>query len=150
MKILAPIPAASAQEGGTHEYLFDHTDLTEATAATAQTITIFTATALKQMVEVVRFELIEPFQDTADSANNTTAFLVGVSGTTNSLLTSTEANINGTEVYIKAGTGTKSVFSSDTPILLTAAAPATGKTLLALNKGKARLVLKINDSRQGR
>lgn len=150
-KTFAPLFAdAAALEGGTHEFLFDHTDLTEATAATGQTIDIFGATGLKQMVEVVRLELIEPFQDTADAANNTTTFAAGVAGDTAALLAATQGNLNGTEVYIKAGTGTKSVYSADTTVILTVGAPAAGKTLAALNKGKARLVLNINYSRQGR
>ncbi len=151
MKDFAPLFADSAAlEDGTHEFLFDHTDLTEATAATGQTINIFGATGLRQMVELVRFELIEPFSDTADAANNTTTFAVGVAGDTAALLTATQGNLNGTEVYVKAGTGTKSVYSADTAVLLTVGAPAATKTLAALNKGRARLVLRINDSRQGR
>lgn len=150
-KTFAPLFAdAAALEDGTHEVLLDHTDLTEATVDTAQTISLFTATGLKQMVELVRMELITPFEDTTDAASVTNLIEVGDGSDPDRLLTSTQINKNGTEVYIKAGTGTKYVYSADDTVDIVFAAPTSGKNLAAINKGQLRLIFKINDCRQGR
>lgn len=121
---------------------FDHVDLTEATAATAQTLTPFTTKA-GETVQLMRAEIIVPFEDTADSANNTTAITVGDAGSANRLLASQELNVNGTEVHSKVGTGTQYAPTADTPVTITVGAPAAGKTLAALNKGRARLLFRL-------
>jgi hypothetical protein len=126
---------------------FTHEDLTMVTDATAQTIPLFQVLANYQMVECVRFELIEPFENTAEAGNNTTAIVVGDDGSTNRLLTSTELNRNGTEVYIKAGTGTKHVFAADNWVDMVVAAAAAGTNHAELNKGRAKLFFRVFDSR---
>jgi hypothetical protein len=150
MKVFSPLFAdAAALEDGTHEILIDHADLTETANATAQTVQIATITGLRQLVEVVRMELIAPFQDTADAANNSTLLEVGDDGDTDRFLTSTQLNVNGTEVYMKAGTGTRHVYSSDDTLDLLFT-PPSGKNLAALNRGEVRIIVKLHDSRQGR
>lgn len=136
--------------GANFEVIVDHTDLTEATANTAQTLELFEVDALYQQVELVRMELLEPFQDTADAANNTLAIEVGDGGDTDRLLTATQINVNGTEVFIKGGTGTRHVFSAADTVDLLAPAPGAGKTLAALNRGKLRLLFRIYDARAAR
>lgn len=144
----APLSAhEAALVDATHVCEIDHTDLTQATAATAQTIALFSVTANQHNVECVRFELLVPFQDTADAANNTNTVEIGDGGDTDRLLTATQVNVNGTEVYNKSGTGTKFVSTSDDTIDATFAAPTTGKTLLALNRGLLRLYFRISDRR---
>lgn len=133
--------------GAHFEVIVDHTDLTQATNATAQTIELFKVAGNFQQVELARMELLEPFEDTADAGNNTTAVEVGDDGDTDRLLTSTQLNRNGTEVYIKPGTGTRHVFTADNTVDAVFAAPAAGKNLAALNKGKLRLLFRLHDSR---
>lgn len=129
------------------EVILTHEDLTEATANTAQTIPLFTVEGLYMMVELVRAELLEAFQDTADAGNNSTAIEIGDGADTDRLLTATQVNLNGTEVYIKGGTGTRHVFSADDTVDALVAAPGSGKTLAALNRGKLRLLFRVFDAR---
>lgn len=138
----------AAQEGANLEVIITHEELTETTAATAQVIPLFKVDALYQQVECIRAELQEPFEDTADAANNTTAASVGDGGSVARLLASTEFNRNGTEVYIIAGTGTKYVFGAADTVDLAVSAPAATKTLAALNKGRLRLLFRLFDSRE--
>ena len=120
----------------------EHTDLTEATAATAQALTPFTTKA-GETVQLMRSEIVVPFEDTADSANNTVPVTAGDAGSANRLLASQEVNVNGTEVHTKVGTGTQYAPTSDTPVTVTFGAPAAGKTLAALNKGVLRLFFRL-------
>lgn len=137
----------AAQFGANLLVVVRHEDLTQATAATAQTVPLFKVPALVQSVECVNVELREAFQDTTDAANNTTAVQVGDDGDTDRLLASTQLNVNGTEVFQKAGTGTKHVFSAENYVDALFEAPAADKTLLALNKGEVRFYFRLRDSR---
>lgn len=129
--------------GFTHLVKIDHTDLTQASTATAQTIE---AIAVKRgdVVHRVASRLITPFQDTGDAANNTTAIEVGDGGDTDRFLTSTELNVNGTEIFTKGGTGTQQGYNSADTIDVLFLAPTTGKTLLALNAGEVHIYLEIS------
>ena len=133
--------------GANLEVIVTHADLTQGTAATAQVLPIFNAAANYQLVKLERTELLEAFEDTADAANNTTAVTVGDGASAARYLASQELNRNGTEVYIKAGTGTAFAYTADDTVDITFAAPAAGKTLLALNKGKLRLLFSVYDTR---
>lgn len=147
MKVTRLLTEDVALLGANLEIIVTHEDLTEATAATAQTLEALVATANYQMFEVVRAELLEAFEDTADAANNTTTVQIGDGGDTDRLLTSTQLNKNGAEVFIKAGTGTKHVFTAADTVDILFGAPAADKTLAALNKGKLRVLLNVFDSR---
>lgn len=125
-----------------------HEDLTETTANTAQVLTPFTVKALVQSVLCACIELKEAFEDTADAAFNTTAVIAGDAGDDDRYLTSTELNKNGTEVYLKVGTGTTNVPTADLPVTLTFAAMAL-KALASLNKGRAIFYFRIRDQRSG-
>ncbi|HYD00307.1 MAG TPA: hypothetical protein VEB22_03705 [Phycisphaerales bacterium] len=122
----------------------DHTDLTEAAANTAQTIPLFAVPANNVLVECVRSELVVPFEDTSDTAHNSTAVVVGDGGSTNRLLTSTQLNRNGTEVYEKAGTGTKHNYTSADTVDAVFT-PNSADALASLNKGKLKLYFQLNN-----
>lgn len=136
----------AAQAGANLVVEIPHEALTETGSGTAQTILLFKAKANVQSVELVRAELVVPFEDTATAGTDSTLVEIGDDGDTDRLLTSTQLNRNGTEVYQKAGTGTKHVFSADNTVdaLFT---PKTGTTLASLNKGLLRLYFKKYDSR---
>lgn len=125
---------------------FTHEDLTEATANTAQTLSPFTCKANDQAVECVQAELKEAFEDTADAAFNSTAITIGDAGSAARLLASMELNKNGTEVYLKAGTGTTYAPTSDTVVTITVNS-MTAKSLSSLNKGRAVAYFRIRDRR---
>jgi hypothetical protein len=98
---LYELPAETkAATGFTHKAIIDHTDLTQATDNTAQDVKILTVPA-KSVVTRVAMHLTTPFQKTGTSAYNTNALIIGDSGDTDRWLTSTELNVNGTEILAK-------------------------------------------------
>lgn len=125
---------------------FDHTDLTEVTAATAQVLSPFSILANLQGVECKQLEVKEAFEDTTDAAFNDVQITIGDAGSANRLLTATQVNRNGTEVYLKGGTGTLFVPTADTVVTITAGS-MTAKNLAALNRGKAIAYFAIRDQR---
>lgn len=139
-----------AANGANREVIITHEDLTVATVDTAQTIALLSFPGLYHMVELVRMELLEAFEATADSASLTTLVEVGDGSDTDRLLTSTQLNKNGTEVFMKAGTGVRYVYASADTVDIVFAAPTSGKNLAALNKGKLRLLFNIYDARDAR
>lgn len=141
MKVAPLFNEAAAQEGANLEVIVEHTDLTIATADTGQTLSPFTVKA-GESIELIRSDLRVPFEDTTDAASVTTAITVGDAGSANRLMTSTELNRNGTEVYTKAGTGTIYAPTSDTVVTITVAVPTSGKNIAALNKGRVRLLFR--------
>lgn len=146
MKVAPMFNEAAAQRGGNVEVEITHEDLTQAGAGTAQTINAFTVKATVQSIQLVNLELIEAFEDTATAGTDSTLVEIGDDGDTDRLGTSTQINVNGTEVKQKAGTGTVHVFSADNTVdfLFT---PKTGTTLASLNKGKLRATFILRDSR---
>lgn len=118
-----------------------HEDLTETTANTAQVIELMTKGAGKS-VELVKSQVITPFQDASDAAFNTTPLTVGDAGDADRLLTSQEVNVNGTEVLVKKGTGTVYEPSSDTAINLTVGS-MSGKSLSNIDTGEVHLYFNI-------
>lgn len=127
-----------------------HADLTETTAATAQTLQITPAVVDKCAYAVSQAELREAFEDTADSANNTNTVEVGDGGDTDRFLAAMQVNKNATEVFLKTGTGTTHVYTSADTIDILFNAPASGKTLAALNKGILHVYFRKRDQRTGR
>lgn len=112
--------------------------LSETAANTAQTLTLFTLPA-NHIVVGVCTKLRETFEDVSDSAFNSTTLVVGVAGTTNMFLTSTQLNVNGTEVIFKledilaANTGIQSA-TAGTAVIATVAS-MSAKSLSDLDKG---------------
>jgi hypothetical protein len=147
---VAPLGAHEAGlEGANLEVIINQREgaVTEATVDTAQTLQLFNVPANVHLVELVKMELIEPFEDASDAAHNTTLVEVGDGGDTDRLLASTQLNRNGTEVYNKAGTGTKYNYTADDTVDILFAAPASGKALADLDRGKLRLLFRLTDSR---
>lgn len=118
-----------------------HEDLTETTANTAQVIALMTKGAGKS-VELVKSQVITPFEDASDAAFNTTTLTVGDTGDADRLLASQEVNVNGTEVLVKKGTGTVYEPSSDTAINLTVGS-MSGKSLSNIDTGEVHLYFNI-------
>lgn len=143
LKTPLPLESRVAQQAD-FEVLITHEDLTESGSGTAQTLTF--PIEAKMSAECVRLILDEAFEDTATAGNNTTLVEVGDGGDTDRFLTSTELNKNGTEINLKAGTGTVYPYTAtDTVDILVT--PKTGTTLASLNKGRMRLQFRINDER---
>ncbi len=110
------LPAETqAATGFTHKVVISHNALTEAADNTAQTLTLLTAPANSIIKDAALF-LSTPFQRTGTSAYNSNTIVVGIAGTTNQLLASTQINANGTPV-------TAARFNSNTPVVYTAATP---------------------------
>ena len=89
-----------AATGFTHKAIITHTDLTQSTDNTAQDVKIITVPA-KSLVTRVAIHLKTPFEKTGTAAYNTNALIIGDSGDTDRWLTSTETNVNGTEILAK-------------------------------------------------
>ena len=130
-----------AHGGATHVVKITHEDLTEATANTAQTIVLMNVES-KVAVECVYVDLITPFKDASDSALNTTTLIVGDDGDTDGLLASQELNENGTEVLMKAGTGTLHVFAADDTVDATFGS-MSAKSLVNIDVGEVDIYLKV-------
>ena len=142
---LSPLPLESAvAEQANFELLVTHEDLTETTANTAQTLTF--PIAAKMTVQCVRMILDEPFEDASDNAFNTTTVIVGDGGSTNRFLTSTELNVNGTEILLKLGTGTTLAYDTTDTIDLIFGSMAA-KSLSDIDTGRARFLFRIHDER---
>jgi len=122
-------------------------DLTDATASEAQVLNLCPID-VKMAVGVKKVELKTEFANSADTANNSTALTVGDTATANSFLTSMELNLNGTTVYLKEGTSTKTVYTA-TDNLKATFTPATGKTLASLTQGEVHIYVRIEDARPG-
>lgn len=132
-------------QGATHIAIVTHTDLTEATANTAQVIALMTVAA-KMAVGCVKAVLKTPFTDASDAAFNTTAVTVGDGNSANALLTSMELNSNGTEVFLKFGTATQTVYTGADTVDITFNSMAD-KALVDIDAGEVHIYLKLTDAR---
>lgn len=140
-----PIPLEGRiAEGANYEVLITHADLTDAVASEAQTLTV--PIAAKMSVRGVRLILDEVFLDTSDTANASTAVIVGDDGSTSRYFTSTELNSHGTEIFLKSGVDIEFPYTADNTIDITFT-PTSGKTLAALTQGRVRIQFQINDER---
>jgi hypothetical protein len=90
-----------AATGFTHKAIITHTDLTQSTDNTAQDVKILTVPA-KSLVSRVAIHLKTPFEKTGTAAYNDNALIIGDSGDTDRWLTTTQVNVNGSEVLAKA------------------------------------------------
>lgn len=122
-----------------------YADLATLTATNStKTIELFSATT-QVAVQLVKCVLDVPFQDASDAAFNSLLLEVGDGGDTDRLLTSTQVNVNGTEVLLKLGQSAYVYTSSDTvDVLLTPQAAKIGSNL---DVGKLTLYFRIHDHR---
>lgn len=131
--------------GADLEVQFEHSDLTNAVVDGTQTLTV--PIAAKMAVRLLRMILDVPFKNSADATNNSLLLSVGDGGSAARFLTSTELNENGTEVLLKAGVDIEFPYTvADTIDLLFT--PDSGFALSALDTGRGRILLKINDQRE--
>jgi hypothetical protein len=136
------LPAETkAATGYTHKAIVDHTDLTETTANTAQSITLL-ALAAGDVVHSGAYKLVTPFQDTTDSAFNTTAVTTNAAGS--ALISATETNVNGTEVFYKAHTATAPLTATSASTVAASFASMSAKSLSALNAGEVHFFFSVN------
>jgi hypothetical protein len=136
------LPAETkAATGYTHKAIVDHADLTEATANTAQSITLLSLAA-GDVVSSGAYKLVTPFQDTADSAFNTTAVTLNAAGS--ALISATETNVNGTEVFYKAHTATAPLTATSASTVAASFASMSAKSLSALNAGEVHFFFSVN------
>lgn len=132
-----------APRGFSYRFVIDHPDLTNTTNAAAQDITLITLPANSVVLRAATY-LRTPFQDTADSAFNTTALIVGDSVDPDRYITSQELNVNGTEVLAKAHASSTTPFAYTTATAVVANfASMTGKNLAALNAGEVHIFLEV-------
>lgn len=122
-------------------------DFAAAITGSALTINLFTTIGAAQGLFLEHSELLQPFADTSDTNNASTAITVGDAGSSNRYLASTEMNLNGSYVPLSFGTGTKYVpaVGGNTTVQLTAT-PTSGKSLANLKQGKLALYFGLRDS----
>lgn len=140
--------ATAAAHGANMMLEVTHADLTQTTAATAQSLTA--PVVAKQAWRLVHAVLLEPFEDTTDTGNNTVAVTVGDTGSATRYLASMELAKNGSYVSVKQGAlnpASGYVYTADDTLTLAFGAPAAGKTLAALNKGRVQFFFQVDDAR---
>jgi hypothetical protein len=137
------LPAETkAATGYTHKAIVDHNDLTETTAATGQTLTIMSLVA-GDVVRAAAFKVVTSFADAADNNNNTTT--VTLNGAGGEVISSNQANANGTPVLYKAHTFTAPrTATAASTVQVAVGAPAATKTLAALTTGELHVFLSVN------
>lgn len=127
----------------THKFVVTAADLTEAAANTAQNVTLATLPA-GSVVNFCATKLVRPFEDTTDTAFNTTTLTVGDAGSANRFLSSTELNENGTEVIYKGGASVGHAYASATAVRATFGS-MTAKSLEDLDEGEVHIFLSVYD-----
>jgi len=135
-----------AQGGFTHRIELTHADLTQTAANTAQVISLITL-AIGMMVLRVATRMTIAFQDVSDNAFNSTAITIGDTGTANLFLASQELNVNGTEVYNKAGTMTAKAYDSTDALNITFNS-MSAKSLSNIDVGAITVFAEIVDLKQ--
>jgi len=141
MKVYELPAETKAATGYTHKAIVDHTDLTETASNTAQSITLLTLAA-GDVARTAAYKLVTPFQDTADAAFNTTAVTLNAAGST--LMSATETNVNGTEVFYKAHTATAPLTATSSSTVAASFASMSAKNLAALNAGEVHFYIGVN------
>jgi hypothetical protein len=113
-----PLPEQTkAAIGATHVATVTYADLTETNSATAQAITVATIPAY-HAVEGVIAVLKTAFY--GDSTNiSSTVITVGTATSASIYLGDMEVNSNGTEEWLKWGTGTNEVYTNETDLVIT-------------------------------
>ena len=136
----------SAQTAYNEMYVIRAADLTETTVDTAQTIALRTV-KLGTAVEACGMYLVTTFKDASDAAFNTTTLTVGETDV-DRFLTSTELNVNGTEVLSKSTANAVDTLPYDFVAADTIDAvftPMSGKALNDIDTGTLIIFLRITE-----
>jgi hypothetical protein len=134
--------------GATHFIDVSAADLTQTTANTAQTLVPANFRA-GDAFQLVAMKLVEPFENTADAAHDTTTLSVGDDDSATRYLASTQLNANGSTVSFAAGALTAPCFVyTAAKELRLAFGSQTAKSLSNLNKGRVLLFIKKVDLRR--
>lgn len=99
-----------SQYGATHIVRGDYTDLTTSTTNTAQTLTL--DIAAKEGYSLVAFMLDEAFDTGNTNYSGSLALTVGDNASVATFLSSTEMASDGTEIWLKYGTGSNVAYSA--------------------------------------
>jgi hypothetical protein len=132
-----------AATGYTHKVILTHADLTQATANTAQTVALLSVEA-GDVVHSAAWKLVAPFEDSADSAFNTTSFVIGDDGSTNRFITATEANDNGSDIAYKAHTNTAPFAYTVANTIDAVVSSMAAKSLSSLDTGEVHIFFGVN------
>jgi flavin reductase (DIM6/NTAB) family NADH-FMN oxidoreductase RutF len=130
-----------AATGYTHKAVITHSDLTQTTANTAQSITLLSLEA-GDIVHSGAWRLVTAFEDASDNAFNTTAVTVNAAGS--ALISATEANVNGSEVFNKAHTATAPLAATGASTVAASFASMTGKSLSDIDAGEVHIFFGVN------
>lgn len=131
-----------ARNGYTDLIILTEADLTVTATNTAQTIAIANV-HLGDIVQDCAVFLKTPFKNSADAAFNTNTLIIGDGNVTNRFLTSTELNVNGTEILAAPGTATTSfAYVVDDTIDVVVGSMAA-KALADLDTGEVHIYLRI-------
>jgi hypothetical protein len=134
------LPSNSAPQGFNLLATITAADLT---ASTADDLNSFTSVIpAKSRISDVLLVLDTPFENTADSANDSTTISVGDGSAVTTFLSATQVNLNGTEVLIKTMTGSATAYATANTLKIVFT-PKTSTALTALNKGKVRIYVKL-------
>ncbi len=143
MKVKKLSALETAENGGFNTLIeITHADLTTSVVSTAQTLQALTLAAGDVILDVAHI-LETAFQNTADAAFLACPFTVGDDGSATRFMSSTEINVNGTEILYKAGTQTAGYAYLVADTLDVIFTPTTGKALSDLDAGKLYLLVKI-------
>jgi len=136
------LPAnTKAATGYTHKAIIGHADLTETAANTAQSITLLTLEA-GDVVHSGAWKMTTAFQDASDSTYNTTAVTVNANST--ALISATEANVNGTEVFYKGHTATAPLVATGAATVAASFGSMTAKSLSDIDAGEVQIFFGVN------
>lgn len=142
MQIIPLSLEQNAACGYTHLVKITHADLTEATVNTAQVIELLNVDAFDE-VQRMAMHLVTPFADASDAAFNNVAITSGDGGSANRFLTSTQINVNGTEILGFSGTHTTAyVYLAADTVDLTVGSMAD-KALADIDVGELWIFLKV-------
>lgn len=126
----------------THKIVLTFEDLTETATNTAQTIALLDVAA-GDIVTDCAMVMTTDFEDASDSGFNATTLIVGDDGSTNRYLTSTELNVNGTQVNYKAGTQTAGFMYTAANTIDAVIGSMSGKALNDIDVGSVTILLKV-------
>lgn len=145
-----PLPLQTVTDKGGNLYArLTYADLKAGNigAGSAESVLLFTTVPITQGLELDHVELITPFADSADAANNSTAITIGDAGSAARYLASTELNLNGAYVPLAYGSGTKYVPpSSVNAAIVAVVTPPGGKQFNTLTQGELHMYFKLRDA----
>jgi hypothetical protein len=116
--------------------------------ATAQILGLASVgTGNGQLISLEAMRLLTPFANANNAAQNSTQIQVGDNESATQFLASTELNLNGAYVQVKAGaTNNVKAYTAADILQVNFVAPAAGQTLSNLTQGWVRLYWRIRDN----